>query len=561
MKKSLLFLIILFTSINAFAQIHYNVQWWQAQGFLLSNSSGLSIVNFTHDEDDNTYVLGKFQGVGLVFTNSPNPQYNFTNPEKSSYCYYLSKYNSSGNLLWVKYLNTDYNFWNGNNIMIDTDVDKNLIINFLGKTKNPNDSMSIGKYTIVKLDTSGNHLWSAGTVHEFDAWNPSGLEYNNVTMHTDSKGDVYSLLFVEGYNPNSPIIFGKDTIPTQKASVVLVKYDKNGKYKWVKNIISYNSIWFGNSNNDGNYSAIIDIDGNDNIYIIGTFEDSAVVGGNKIYSNGLTDIYLLKLNTNGNIVDKKIIGGNNREMSFNLALDLDNNVYLQFGTRGSSYIKFGNDTVIDNLTNTNIVFKLNSNLKTVWLKSSNSHNHSLSVDKKNNVFIGGMIEKYSRLYFASDTILGITEKNIFYAMYDNNGIEKWAQTVTGSPVFFTTSSRNGVPYILLKTSSPLVINNRQYHQGFPYGLIYVVRYPEYIKTGIRIESPTVIKISPNPSNGIIEIKGLTSNDNKIINIYDVQGKLILSKDIKEQSTIDISELNNGIYIIKIGEMTQRIIKI
>ena len=70
-----------------------------------------------------------------------------------------------------------------------------------------------------------------------------------------------------------------------------------------------------------------------------------------------------------------------------------------------------------------------------------------------------------------------------------------------------------------------------------------------------------IKIYPNPTNKIINIEGLTKNGNNIIQIFDVQGKLVITKTINEKGTIDLSELNKGVYVIKIGEVAQRIVKI
>lgn len=69
-----------------------------------------------------------------------------------------------------------------------------------------------------------------------------------------------------------------------------------------------------------------------------------------------------------------------------------------------------------------------------------------------------------------------------------------------------------------------------------------------------------LKIYPNPTNDAINIEGLTLNENTPINIYDIQGKLILTKELMEEGTIDLSELNNGVYVVKIGEMVQRIVK-
>jgi surface protein len=70
-----------------------------------------------------------------------------------------------------------------------------------------------------------------------------------------------------------------------------------------------------------------------------------------------------------------------------------------------------------------------------------------------------------------------------------------------------------------------------------------------------------IKIYPNPTNNIINIKVLTKNENNTIQIFDVQGKLVITKTITEQGAIDLSELNKGVYVIKIGEVAQRIVKL
>jgi hypothetical protein len=70
-----------------------------------------------------------------------------------------------------------------------------------------------------------------------------------------------------------------------------------------------------------------------------------------------------------------------------------------------------------------------------------------------------------------------------------------------------------------------------------------------------------IKIYPNPTNNIINIEGLNKNENNTIHIFDVQGKLVITKTITEKGTIDLSELNKGVYVIKIGEVAQRIVKI
>jgi hypothetical protein len=85
-------------------------------------------------------------------------------------------------------------------------------------------------------------------------------------------------------------------------------------------------------------------------------------------------------------------------------------------------------------------------------------------------------------------------------------------------------------------------------------------YQLNVVTGINDIKNSNIKIYPNPTNNIINIEGLNKNENNTIQVFDVQGKLIITKTINEKGTIDLSELNKGVYVIKIGEVAQRIVK-
>ena len=85
-------------------------------------------------------------------------------------------------------------------------------------------------------------------------------------------------------------------------------------------------------------------------------------------------------------------------------------------------------------------------------------------------------------------------------------------------------------------------------------------YQLNVVTGINDIKNSNIKIYPNPSNNIINIEGLNKNENNTIQIFDVQGKLVITKTITEKGAIDLSELNKGVYVIKIGELAQRIVK-
>jgi len=61
-----------------------------------------------------------------------------------------------------------------------------------------------------------------------------------------------------------------------------------------------------------------------------------------------------------------------------------------------------------------------------------------------------------------------------------------------------------------------------------------------------------INIYPNPANNILYIEGVFDNSNNNLQIYNSLGSLIISKQITQNiTTIDISQLSNGVYFVKI----------
>ena len=71
--------------------------------------------------------------------------------------------------------------------------------------------------------------------------------------------------------------------------------------------------------------------------------------------------------------------------------------------------------------------------------------------------------------------------------------------------------------------------------------------------GIKESVASLISVYPNPNSGIINIS-LTAelSKNTSVEVYDAIGKLVVKQSItNELSTINISNLDNGIYLFKI----------
>ncbi len=79
--------------------------------------------------------------------------------------------------------------------------------------------------------------------------------------------------------------------------------------------------------------------------------------------------------------------------------------------------------------------------------------------------------------------------------------------------------------------------------------------------GVDDDKISAIKIYPNPSADIIHIEGIQFNENNKLTLYDIHGKLILEKYITDNTTIDISSLESGIYFIKLNDTYSKVIKL
>ena len=103
--------------------------------------------------------------------------------------------------------------------------------------------------------------------------------------------------------------------------VFIQKLDGNGDFQWVKSIT-------GNGYKNGND---IVIDSLNNIFIVGSFEDTVDFdpGASKVelYANRRRDVFIEKLNSNGDFSWVRAIGGNGFDYSRAIEIDHLGNVY------------------------------------------------------------------------------------------------------------------------------------------------------------------------------------------------------------------------------------------
>ena len=74
-----------------------------------------------------------------------------------------------------------------------------------------------------------------------------------------------------------------------------------------------------------------------------------------------------------------------------------------------------------------------------------------------------------------------------------------------------------------------------------------------------VDPKTIVNIYPNPTNDKITVDISNEEEHSVI-ILDIMGKIIFQSNIQVKTQIDISSLNDGIYFIRIGNQTRKIIK-
>jgi hypothetical protein len=69
-----------------------------------------------------------------------------------------------------------------------------------------------------------------------------------------------------------------------------------------------------------------------------------------------------------------------------------------------------------------------------------------------------------------------------------------------------------------------------------------------------------LQFYPNPTSEIINIENLNSSSNYIINIYDITGKLIISKNTAQTNTftLSVNELASGFYTLQVLSESQTV---
>ena len=418
--KVLLFCAILLSALSGVAA--QNPEWsWAKSAGGRAWDKGFAIAT---DSSGNTYVTGNF-GNGQHQTINPAFFGDITLDHLGDYDVFVGKLDANGNWLWVKRVG-DQGYERCYSIAVDSAGNVYITGLFSGGVNFGDINLISSGWNgifVAKLDTDGNWLWArraGGTTG-------SAVSY---CIAVDSFGNVY----LSGNFRGNTAAFGTTTLVSSNYSysdIFVAKLDTDGIWLW--------AIRAGGSREDIGQG--IAVDSADNIYLTGYFKETVVFGNTTLTSTGSEEIFVAKLDTDGNWLWAKRAGGVGDNDSRGIAVDSADSVYIT--GRFQTTAHFG-DTILTQISGNWDIFvaKLDTNGNWAWAKraggSGIDEGRSIAVDSAANVYLtgslgfswGGPADFGSTIITCGGTSDG--QWDIFVAKLDSAGNWLWADRAGGT---------------------------------------------------------------------------------------------------------------------------------
>ncbi|MGM0477824.1 MAG: SBBP repeat-containing protein [Bacteroidota bacterium] len=274
---------------------------------------------------------------------------------------------------------------------------------------------------ISKLDASGNFVWAKQLSGSNSVYGYS--------IDVDLNGNVYTTGYINGtvdFDPGAGTFNLTSTGPTD---AFISKLDASGNFVWAKNL-------GGTGDNIGRSIAV---DASGNVYTTGQFTGTTDfdpgIGTTNLNSAGSHDVFISKLDVNGNFVWAKQFGGTNSDRGQSIFLDDNGNIYTSGAFSSTSDFDPGVGTY--NLTSVSaidvFVSKLDAAGDFVWAKKLAGTNSSIVVDTSGNVFTTGYYSGTADFDPGTGTYNLTSEGSydIFISKLNSSGNFEWAKSMGG----------------------------------------------------------------------------------------------------------------------------------
>lgn len=319
---------------------------------------------------------------------------------------------------------------------------------------------------------------------------------------------------------------------------------------WVLKLdTSGNIIWqktIGGSSYDSFTSMVITSDGS---CVLGGYSESDISGDKNENSKGGNDYWIVKLNPSGAIEWDKTIRGNDADILYSMMQTNDNGFLLT----GESWSNISGDKTEDSLGEADYwIVKLNEGGNIEWENTIGGNNVDRPYSAIQTSDGGYLVGGFSKSDISGDKNEDWRGNFDFWVIKLNSvGIIEWQNTIGGSEIDGITSLTKAVDgsYVLGGNSQSNISGDKTENSrgGQDY---WILKHTASL--GLEENSfLNTITLYPNPVKNTLQ---LNTQDKTIdqINIYTMTGSKVLQPNVDSVSPlVDVSSLSAGVYFIQL----------
>ncbi len=469
------------------------------------------------DNNDNIYIVGSTLSNSNIATSIA-----FQENLNGDGDLFISKFTSSGSIVWSTYFGGTGNEYNGIS-RISYDGLNNFYI--AGTIYSPNmattgvfqETANNSASQISKFDLNGNRIWTTYYGLNIPLWNLKANTFGvYVGSHTLDCPPNWS------YNTYFGTAGSYKPLPENCREIYLSKFNTYGQRDW-------STYYGGNLSETMSDKNSIDVK-DDKIYFSGGapnyINQQIVTNGTYQPNNNGSSNFIVQFSQNGTR-NWGTYNGNYTSSSTTFSrayikIDKDSNSFYNYGTTGMQSNIATNDGY---LTTTNSPYSSDAFI----CKFTDQNTKSWGT------YYGGELD----------------EKDIDFHPYNSNGNKFYIVGSTQSLTQIATT--NGLQ------QTKQIFDTVNYNQQSAYNIFIAHFEPNPLS--IEEFNNNTFSIYPNPNNGEFNVK-LNSNsfENSTLEIIDVLGKKIHSQNLTNQQTIiNTKNISKGIYIVKLTKENQTVI--
>lgn len=321
--------------------------------------------------------------------------------------FFLAKYSPGGTRLWIR-----TSTLKGQSEATSICISQNKYLYLTGYYS---DSLLVGStvlysagsaqnFFLAKFDLNGNLLWAASEI-------ASGGDFRKAVA-ADGLGNAYVCGSFSG-----PAIFGTTHFTSSGEDIFLAKYAPDATLLWAKKI--------GGPSDDAAFGIAVSPAGN--FVVTGSFGNTTDFGGSKLTAAGISDVFITKFTSDGNLLWAKQAGDSSQAEGSAIALDQNDNIYLTgkfYGFQPPGCDGFGNIYIA----------KYSPEGNRQWMKCAGSGGEesgkAVAIDKSGNLFVTGANDITIDFGTGELPITGLFDA--FIVTFDPFGTPRWADHAAGT---------------------------------------------------------------------------------------------------------------------------------